>query len=270
MVTGASSGVGEAYARRLARDGYDLVITARRSDRLEALADELRSACGVDVQPVSSDLSEAEGVDALLSVLEDAPVDVLVHAAGFGSRGLFVEIEEERTLAMIGLHVLAPVRLVRACLPAMIDSGRGTIVLVSSLASLFTTSRYVTYSATKLYLNQFVEGLADELSGTGVRVQAVVLGLTRTEFLQTEEYAEFDYTEVPDIFWLNPEQVVDESMRALKRGGGRRALFVPGIQNRIFVMLMEGPVGPVVRNAIALASRFASWRSGGDSSKALF
>jgi short-subunit dehydrogenase len=269
VVTGASSGVGEAYARRLARDGYDLVITARRAERLEALAEMLRDCDDVDVQTVPADLSRADGVDRLFSAVDELPVDVFVHAAGFGTRGTFVEIEEARTLDMIGLHVVAPVRLVRAFLPHMIESRRGTIVLVSSLASLFTTSRYVTYSATKRYLNQFALGLADELVGTGVRVQAIIMGLTRTEFLETEEYADFDYSEVPDLFWMTADQVVDEAMRALENRR-RNVLFVPGIQNRIFVGLLESPVGPALRKTIAIASRFGEWRSGGKTSKALF
>ena len=168
---------------------------------------------------------------------------------------------------MIALHVVAAVRLARAVLPAMVDHGRGTIIAVSSLGAFYTASRYVTYSATKSYLNMFALGLAEELAGTGVRVQALCPGLTRTEFLSTPEYAEFDYSEVPELFWTSSEQVVDESLAALRTG---RVVVVPGLANRLFVGLLDSPAGPLVRRAIALASRAGSKGSGGDPSKSLY
>lgn len=267
LVTGASSGIGWAYALRLAREGHDLLLAARRKDRLDEVAAEARARHGVEVETVAVDLSTAEGVDALLAAAAERPVEALVHCAGFGTRGLFVEIDEARTLTMLNLHVTAPVRLVRACLPGMLERGRGEVVLVSSLASFFTTSRYVTYSATKAYLNTFALGLADEVVAKGVKVQALCPGLTKTPFLETEEYAGFDYSEVPAAMWMTAEGVVEESRRAL---GTRSVVFVPGLPNRLFVNAMNGPAGPVLRRAIELASRLGASRNGGDASKALF
>jgi short-subunit dehydrogenase len=251
LVTGASSGIGAAFARRLARDGHDLVLVARRKDRLEALACELRDRHGIGATVRPADLSCGDEVDALArEVAAGSTLDVLVHSAGFGTRALFAELDEGKPRAMNHVHVIAPVQLARSALPRMLDAGRGRLILVSSLGAFFTTARYTTYSATKAYLNMFAEGLQAELDGTGVRVQAICPGLTRTEFLETADYGGFQYQGVPDWVWMTPEQVVEEALAS------NDAVFVPGFGNRVFVGVLRAPLlGPLVRWSLSVLGK---------------
>jgi uncharacterized protein len=251
LVTGSSSGIGAAFARRLAADGHDLVLVARRRERLEELAGELRRDCGVDVTPIAADLSTAEGLEAARrAVVDGPPLAVLVNAAGFGTRALFAETDDRCAQAMIHLHDDAPIRLTRAALPAMLAARHGRIINVSSLAAFFTTSRYVMYSATKACLNMFCEGLQAELAGTGVSVQAVCPGLTRTEFFDSDEFRDFKYQQVPERFWMTPAQVVDETLAS------RDVIFIPGRHFRFFVGVIRAPLlGPLLRWALARANK---------------
>ncbi|HEY3450335.1 MAG TPA: SDR family NAD(P)-dependent oxidoreductase [Myxococcales bacterium] len=250
LVTGASSGIGEAYARRLARDGNDLVLVARRAEKLAGLAAELSKAHGVKVEPVAADLSTDEGIAAAEKVIADGPLDWLVSSAGFATRGHLVKVAPEKIARQVRLHVEANARMVRAALPGMIDRRQGSIVVLSSLSAFLTTEHYVSYSASKAYLNMFVLGLRDELRGTGVRAQAVCPGLTKTEFMFTEEYKDFSYDSVPAWVWMTADEVVEESVAALERAE-KEPVFVPGRGNRAFVALMEAPlVGAAVRAAI--------------------
>ena len=245
LVTGASSGLGAAFARRLAAQGHDLLLVARRLDRLERLASEL-AAQGVSTQIVAADLARSDGlVEVEAKIAAGRIVAVLVNAAGFGTRRRFAEIERDCTLAMIHLHVIAPVALARAVLPKMIANRRGRIINVSSMAALFASEHYVTYSATKAYLNMFTEGLQAELKGTGVRAQIVCAGLTRTGFFDSPEFAAFKFQRVPDWMWMTPEAVVDEVLAS------DRPFLIPGRHNRMFVALLRTPVlGKVVGRTV--------------------
>jgi short-subunit dehydrogenase len=236
LVTGASSGIGAAFARRLAERGHDLLLVARRQGKLEDLAGELEPL-GARSRVLDLDLTTPAGLARAEAAVSDGPpLEALVNCAGFGTRRRFVEIQRETTLAMVQLHVTAPVALTRAALPAMLRRGRGRIINVSSLASLFTTENYVTYSATKAYLNMFTEGLAAELRGTGVSAQVVLAGLTRTGFFDNPEFASFSYQMVPRGVWMSPEAVADAAL------GSRRTLTIAGWHNRAFVAAMRAPL----------------------------
>ncbi len=240
LITGASSGIGAAYARSLAARGLHPILVARRADRLEDLAADLARDHGVRPTVVPADLSRSADVDRVCAHLDDAPpLGALIHAAGFGTRGHFAQVAPEKSRDMVQLHVTSAVRLTRAALPRMLEVGRGDLVYISSLAALFTTAHYVTYSATKSFLNTFAEGLAAEVTDQGLRVQSLCAGLTRTGFLDTPEYADFQYDDVPDLFWMSPEAVVDQSLRGLDQG---RILHVPGLSNRLFVGAMQTPL----------------------------
>ncbi|MBN2496175.1 MAG: SDR family oxidoreductase [Deltaproteobacteria bacterium] len=240
LITGASSGIGAAFARRLAAEGHDLVLVARRTERLAELGSELERAHGIRALGLTADLARERDLACVEQAIGGRPaLDLLVNGAGFGTRGLFADIPASRTQEMIALHVLAPVRLTRAALPAMIKRGHGAVIQVSSLGAFMTTAHYTTYSATKAYLNTFSAGLRAELAGTGVRVQALCPGLTRTAFMDTAEYADFKYGQVPAWAWMRPEEVVDESLAALREG---RLIVIPGRLNRLFVHVMQAPV----------------------------
>lgn len=254
FITGASSGIGESYARSLAARGCDLVLVARRHDRLAALAQELTAAHGIHATVLAADLATDRGLAAAETAIAKLPsLAYLVLSAGFGTRGLFLDVTAEKSAAMVRLHALSAVRLARAALPGMVHRGSGSIVAVSSLGSFFTTAHYTVYSATKSFINMFCKGLAEELRGTGVRVQALCPGLTRTGFMHTEEYRDFSYEEVPAWAWMTADEVVRESLAAMPRGP---VVFVPGRGNRAFVRIMTAPlIGRLAGWLITLASR---------------
>jgi len=230
LVTGASSGIGAVYARKLAEKGYNLILVARRKERLDALAEELAAAFHIKAQVLTADLSTYEGVEqveSFITALEN--LNVLVNNAGFGISGPFADNDIAVQETMIHLHVVASVRLTRAALPVMMAQKRGAIVNVSSLTAFFPLSGGATYSATKSYLNAFTEALHQELAGSGVRVQALCPGFTRTEF---QTASGIEHTGIPEPAWMTPESVVDRSLRDLANS---RVISVPGMAYRFLM-----------------------------------
>ncbi|HEY3241638.1 MAG TPA: SDR family oxidoreductase, partial [Acidimicrobiia bacterium] len=185
LVTGASGGIGEVLARRLAARGCHLVLVARTEPALEKLASELSAAHGVDVEVLPADLITEEGVAAVEARLAQdgaPPVDLLVNNAGYGSAGPFAELDPARVAGEVRLNVLALVRLTRAAVPGMVARGRGSVLNVSSVASLQPLPNMATYAATKAFVTSFSESLHEELRGRGVTVTALLPGFTRTGF----------------------------------------------------------------------------------------
>lgn len=247
LITGASSGIGEAFARRLAAQGFDLALVARREARLRALAEELSAAHGVRADVLVADLGRDEDIDRVArSIREYADLTLLVNNAGFGTRGAFADVPVERHLEMIRVHDVATVALTWAALPGMIARGGGAVINVSSIAAFFPSGGGATYTATKAYLNNFSEALAAEMSEKGVRVQALCPGFTYSEFHDTPEYEGFDRGQIPGAFWMTAGEVVDESLAAL---GGDRVIVVPGRQYRGMVMAINSPLRGSIRAA---------------------
>jgi len=233
MVTGASSGIGRAVAVRLAADGSDLVVVARRRDRLQALADELSAAHGVGVEVLVADVTDR----AQLAVVEDRlrsgrpPVDLLVNNAGLGAQGAFADIPLDWQDGQIRLNVLAPVRLSHAALEGMLRRGRGGILNVSSIAGLQPMPHVATYAATKAYLSSFSHALHEEVRHQGVAVTALLPGFTRTEF---HEAAGMSRSIVPGPAWMDADTVARAGLRAVARG---RAQCVPGLGYRVLTVV---------------------------------
>ena len=242
LVTGASSGIGETFARRLAERGTALVLVARREDRLKALAGELP----VPTEVLAADLGDPDDlrrVEARVAATAD-PVDLLVNNAGFGTTGPFATLPVEREEEEIRVNVLAVVRLTRAALPGMVERKQGGVVNVSSLAAFQPDPGNATYGATKAFVLSFSEALAEELRTTGVTVQALCPGYTRTEFQTTAEY---ETSRIPKAVWQRPDQVVDASLDALDRG---KAVCVPGAHNKV-AAVGSGFLPRVVRRKLA-------------------
>lgn len=240
FITGASSGIGAAFAELLAREGLNCVMVARRTDVLKELAASLAETHNVSVEVLTADLSTAAGIAAAeRRIREDSSVEVLVNAAGFGTRGLFAEVDPVKIESMIILHVLATARLCRAALPGMVRNRHGWIINVSSIGAFFTAPHYVTYSATKSFITMLTRGLRSELNGTGVRIQALCPGLTRSGFLFTDEFREINYDAIPSPFWMPAETVARKSLAALR---WNRAVVVPGLVNRAMFLCMKLPL----------------------------
>jgi short-subunit dehydrogenase len=226
-VTGASAGIGACFAERLARDQYDLVLVARSRDRLEALSKTLGERFGVQADVLAADLSKGDDLRRVEArVAEDGTLDLLVNNAGFGTFGPFAELELEREEEEIRLNVVALVRLTRAALPSMISRGTGAIINVSSLAGLAPMPFNATYAATKSFVNSFTESVHEEVRGSGVRIQLLQPGFTRTEF---QERAGIGTGGVPSFAWMSPDTVVEASLASLARGD---LICVPGPMNK--------------------------------------
>lgn len=234
LVTGASAGLGAAFARALAQRQYDLLIVARSQARLEALAADLQQRYGVSVTVVVADLTDATALRMVEArVQQDEALTLLVNNAGFGTVGPFARLDLEEEEAEIRLNVIALVRLTRAALPGMLARRHGAILNVSSLAAFIPGPYDATYGATKAYINSFTEALHEELRGTGVRVQTLCPGFTHTEFQQR---AKMDTAHIPRIAWMSAEAVVERALQALERG---RVVYVPGMLNRLMAGLMR-------------------------------
>lgn len=249
LVTGASSGIGAAYARRLAADGCDIVLVARRQERLEALADELKKAHSVKAEVLPADLSKPADVERVEQrIAACAALDMLVNNAGFGTMGFFADVDLRKHLDMIHVHVLASVRFTHAALSGMIARRRGAVINVSSGAAYLAMPNAVTYCATKMYLVTFAEALAKELEDTGVRVQTVCPGFTYTEFHDTPEFEKFNRTDIAKGLWMSADDVVGESLSGLEAG---RVICIPGRKNRLLMALQRSPLGPLLLRALA-------------------
>lgn len=226
-ITGASTGLGAAFATALARRHYALTLVARSRERLETLAHALHQHYGVTVEVCVADLCQPEALRHVEETVARQPLTLLVNNAGFGTVGAFAELDPEREEEEIRLNVIALCRLTRAALPGMLRRGQGHIINVSSLAAFLPGPYDATYGATKAFVNSFTEALHEELRDTGVCVQALCPGFTRTEFQQR---AGLPTDNIPSWAWMSAEAVVEASLRALPHG---RVLCVPGFLYQI-------------------------------------
>lgn len=184
VVTGASGGLGEAYARELASQGSDVVLVARSADKLERLAAELSARHGVETLVLPCDLSDRRARSALLESLKDQSIHTLVNNAGFGSMGLLADLGRQRITDEVEVNVVALTELTHAVLPRMLADGRGAIINVASTAAFQPLPKMATYAATKSFVLSFTCGLWGELRGTGVRAVCICPGPTDTSFFE--------------------------------------------------------------------------------------
>ncbi|HEY8301711.1 MAG TPA: SDR family oxidoreductase [Jatrophihabitans sp.] len=247
LVTGATAGLGAEFARQLAADGYDLVLVARDTERLEQTGDELTRRHGIAVKLIGADLTTDEGCESVAQRLEDRehPIDVLVNNAGFGMYKVFGSAplaDEERQL---DLNVRAVLRLSHAAIRTMTGRGSGRIVNVSSVSAFVPRGSNATYAASKAWVSMFSEALSVQLGGSGVTVTAICPGFVRTEF---HERAAADMSHVPDRMWLSTAEVVREGLADAFAG---KPISVPTRQYRRLVLLARVVPRPLLRRVMA-------------------
>lgn len=232
LVTGASSGIGAEIARVLASRGVHLILAARRRERLEALAEELGTACSVEVDLVVVDLSTEVGPAELIAAVEALrrPVDVLVNSAGVGVHGHGLDHDWDREASMLRLNVMAVAQLTKHFGRAMRARGRGHVLQISSTAAFQPCPSYAAYGASKAFVLHHGEALAEELASAGVRVTVACPGSTNTEFFEVSGNRRGPIQESTS---LDPEEVARASVRAMLAG---RRTVVTGAFNRLSVI----------------------------------
>lgn len=243
VVTGASAGIGAAFARRLAGQGYDLLLVARDGERLASAVPGLVAAGAGAVDVLAADLATAAGCDAVAQRLRTGPVDLLVNNAGFSLNTPFVESSAADEERLLRLNVHAVMRLTLAALPGMVSRRRGDIVNVSSVAGFGAVMPGSTYPATKAWVTNFSESVAHSVRRHGVRVMALCPGYTRTEF---HDRAGITMTKTPRWMWLAADDVVRDGLRDLRQG---RVVSVPDWRYKVAVWGLRHLPRPVLQAA---------------------
>jgi short-subunit dehydrogenase len=254
VITGASSGLGVVFARKLAARGYNLLLIARREERLRSIAHEIGEQYHVRAEIMAADLTDDAGLASVATRIRDAAdLGLLVNNAGFGSMGDFFDADPQVQEQMHRLHVLATLRLSHAALAnlvprALAESG---IINVSSVAAYVVSPQSVSYSATKTWINRFTEGLAIELGikSSPVTVQALCPGFTLTEF---HDVIHMDRSRIPAALWMTADFVVDESLRGFDQ---RRLFVVPGWRYKLLVWILRIVPDALIRRASIWAAR---------------
>ena len=241
LVTGASSGLGEAFARRLAKDGWDLVLVARRKPMLEAIAAELKAAHGTNAEVLPADLADDAQVAAVEERIRRSPVDMLVNNAGILLVKNFAAGDLKVWDALVRVRCVATVRLTHAALQSMLARKSGAIINMASIGAFMPLPQNAVYAAVKRFILAFTESLSLELHGTGVRIQVLCPGWVETEMIADPG---MDTSHIPKSWRSKPEAVVDASLKALERG---KLIVVPGWRNKLLIFSVLTAYRPMLR-----------------------
>jgi short-subunit dehydrogenase len=243
LITGASSGIGLEIAKELARKRFDLILVARREDKLQELAALLSPHVKVTVLPF--DLSLSEAPQQLFEALQDRQIDVLVNNAGFADYGPFAQSDGQKMTDMLEVNVMALTKLTRLFLPPMIERKAGRILNVASVAAFFPGPLMSVYYASKAYVLSFSEALVNEVQGTGVTVTCLCPGATTSGF---QEVAGLSESKLMRSITVSSKQVAQRGVRAMLRGDG---VYLPGLNNQMVTMLPRflprGALAPFIR-----------------------
>ena len=244
LVTGASAGIGREFCEQLAARGHDLVVVARRAERLEEIKAEIEARHGVKVEVLAADLAVADDLRRVAERVcrRDEPVDVLVNNAGFGVKTSFLDTPVEKEIESVDVMVKAVVVLTHAAAGAMVERRRGTVINVSSVASFMASG---TYSAAKSYVTVFSESIAAQLHGTGVTVTALCPGFTHTEFHERGEIPVDKTSPLAKRLWLDVDRLVRDGLAGVDAG---KVVSVPGRQYKAITGLLRVVPRPLVRS----------------------
>jgi uncharacterized protein len=244
LVTGASSGIGEAIAHRLAERGHNVILVARRAEALRALADELSSQHGVRAEPLACDLTDPAARDQLVADVEGLglQVSILVNNAGFGVYAPFCDSDRERELAQVRINIEAVVDLTSRYLPPMVQRGEGAVLVTASTAAFQPLPGNAGYAASKAFALSFADALHREAGQAGVTVTALCPGPVKTGFQDASGAHEFAST-MPKPMWRSADQVAEAAVRGMEKG---KRTVVPGTPNRVLAAVGRFSPRPVV------------------------
>jgi short-subunit dehydrogenase len=254
LVTGATSGIGAAFARRFAADGYDLVAVARDEARLHSTAEQLTARHGVAVQVLPADLATESGREAVAARLAEDPVDMLVNNAGLSLNTPFLRSTPARETQLLSVNVHAVMRLTLAALPGMVERRQGSVINVSSVSGFGAAMPGSTYPATKAWVTNFTESVALSVAPYGVRLMALCPGYVRTELHQR---AGINMSKTPEWLWLDADGLVVDALRDLRRG---KLVSVPNWKYKLVVFGMRH----LPRSLLTRVSRDTRGRIGRD------
>ena len=246
LITGATSGIGKAYAQELASRGMDLVIVARNLERLVTLAGQLNLDFGIHVEVLQADLSKREGTDEVAFRAAGDDIDLVINNAGFGLKQEFIGGDLLAEQQLLDVLVTAVMRITHAALPGMVARDQGGVINVSSMAGWLASG---TYSAAKSWVTTYSESLSTQLKDSNVNVMAVCPGFTRTDFFSR---AEMNETTVPEWMWLDASQVVKESLTDF---AGGNAVSVPGFHYKSLGLVAQYLPRPLVRIISVMQTR---------------
>jgi uncharacterized protein len=230
LITGASTGIGAALARRFAEAGYQLVLVARSGDKLKSLAAALSAAHGVKTWVSATDLAQPDAAKKLAASMKRArrPIDVLVNNAGVLAHGAFVDTSAQKHQQLIDLNVAGLTAMLAHFVPPMVARGQGRVLNVASISAFQPVPSLATYAATKAYVLSLTESLSEELKGTGVSITALCPGITATGMLDAAQEASKELTKLPGFVVGSAEAVANEGFDACVRG---EVIRVPGALN---------------------------------------
>lgn len=238
LITGATSGIGKEFARRFAGFGYNLIITGRRENKINVVADEIRKEFNISVEVIIVELSAASELEKLIKIVENRNIDILVNNAGFGLNAFYYEANLDSFLKMETVHVKVPMEITYAVLKGMIRRDNGTIINVSSDGAFLLAPKNTVYSSTKAFLKTFTEGLNLEMKtkGKNIKLQALCPGLTRTDFHEKMGMDKSRQIDKGMIKWNTPKFIVDCSLKALKKD---RVVCIPGAKTRFLIGVLN-------------------------------
>ncbi len=256
LITGASSGIGEALAAEFAADGYDLVLVARSEDKLKHLATRLRAAHGVKTRVEAADLAQPGAAAALASKLKRAklPLTALVNNAGVLEHGRFVDIPAAKHEQLIDLNISGLTAMLAAFLPGMVERGEGRVLNVASIASFQPIPSLATYAASKAFVLSLTESLSEELKGTGVTATALCPGVTDTSMVSGAQQ-QSEKLEIPAFMIGEVEEVAREGYRACSRG---EVVCVPGLVNQVSTLTSRTTPRWLLRRVYGIVGRYTT------------
>lgn len=237
LITGASSGIGAEFAREYARRGYNLLLTGRRQEKLETISRETKSLQNIEVEQFILELGDDGETDKLAETIRNRnDIEILVNNAGFGYNNYFHESDIAQQETMLRVHISAPLKLIHAVLPQMLNRNKGAIINVSSLVAWIQIPGSSTYSASKLYLKQFTENLKVELMDTDIKFQVLAPGLTQTDFHKRVGMEKPNQKNKGLARWMSAQKVVQTSLNTLSRN---KTVIIPGFNNRLIIFLLK-------------------------------